>query len=172
MVRLLNVVFRITIIALLLCAVGCGKTPRTGDYLTLDDRPVMSIPADKGVVCFVREDAFIGGGVSYLILENNAEIGALKSGTYFVYEAAEGKHTFSAETESETFITVDVKNGQASYIVGGITMGAFVGRPSLDEITEDTAMRLLEDDDIRYIRRRTPEELEAWKAKKQKKRKY
>lgn len=172
MTRFLTVSFRFMVLVLLLGTVGCGKTPRSGDYLTLDDRPMVSIPADKGVVYFVRKDTFIGGGVSYLILENNAEIGALTSGTYFVYEAAEGKHTFSAETESETFITVDVKNGQTSYIVGGITMGAFVGRSSLDEVTEDTAMRLLEDDDIRYIRRRTPEEYKAWKAKWQKKPKY
>lgn len=168
MTRFLIVSFRFVVLVLLLCAVGCGKTPRTGDYLILDDRPVISIPADKGVVYFVRRNAFRECAVSYQILENNVEIGALKNGTYFAYEVAEGKHTFSAETESEAFITVDVKKGQASYIVGGFAAGVLVGIPSFVEVTEDTAMRLLEDDDIRYIRRRTPEEFIKWQEKQKK----
>lgn len=172
MYRFINVMFRFVVFALLLCAVGCGKTPRAGQYIAVKERPEISVPTDKGIVYFIRKDAFIGGGVSYLILEDNKEIGALKSGTYFVVEADEGKHTFSAETESEAFVTVDVRNGQASYIVGGITLGAFIGRPNLVEVTKETAHRLLEDGDIRYLRLRTPEEFEAWKAKRNKKKMF
>lgn len=161
MLKMLSILSRSVLILMLLMAVGCGKTPRSGEFVELEKRPEIVMPVDKGVVYFVRDDSFIGCAVSYYILENDKPVGALENGTYFALETEEGKHTYGAETESKTFITVDVKNGQASYIIGGVSIGAIVGRPSLEEVSKEEAMKMLEDEDIHYLRRNKEVELQS-----------
>ena len=162
----LSLLSRFALLLLLTLAVGCGKTPKLGEYVKLDERPVLCVPDDKGLVYFIREDSFWDCGISYYITENKARIGALENASYFVIEANSGAHTYSASTSNETTVTVDVENGQAVYILCGVSLGAVMA-PSLTEVTEDVAMRILEDQDIRYLQKRSLKEFEEWQAKRE-----
>lgn len=162
----LSLLSRFALLLLLALAVGCGKTPRLGEYVKLDERPVLCAPDDRGLVYFIREDSFWGCGISYYITENKARIGALENASYFVIEADVGAHTYSASTSNETTITVDVEAGQVVYIIGGVSLGAVMA-PSLAEVTEDVAMRILEDPEIRYLEKRTIKEFEEWRVKRE-----
>jgi hypothetical protein len=91
------------------------------------DRP----QKDKGLVIFYRERKLEGWGVSYNIRDGKKEIGGLPNGSYFVYHATPGSHTFAASTESTARRTVDVAPGKTYYLRGEVEMGLFIGRPHL-----------------------------------------
>lgn len=161
--KLFSLLSRSALLLLLILAVGCGKSPKLGEFVKLDERPALCVPEEKGLIYFIRKDKFFGSSFSYYILENKAPVGALENGSYFVLETSIGAHTYSAKTGSETFITVDVEQGEVVYIIGGVSLGAVMA-PSFSEVTEDVAMRILEDDNIKYLQRRTHKEFEEWQA--------
>ena len=141
---------------------GCAKMPVRGDYM--QDTPPQIVPdQESAVVYFLRESAFTGGGITYLIFEDDTKIGLLKSGSYFIHKATPGKHTYLAETESRAAVTLDIQPGQTYYIEGSVGMGFWAGRPQLTEITKPVADKLLPD--LKYIRLATPEETDAYKQK-------
>lgn len=145
-----------------LLIVGCAKMPLQGDYVK-DTPPKIEQGNEYGIVYFLRESSFGGGGISYFIFEDATKIGVLKSGSYFIHQAAPGKHTYWAETESRAAVTIQVEAGQTYYIEGGVGMGIWAGRPELTEITGKVAEKFLPD--LTYIRLATPEESEAYKQR-------
>lgn len=151
---------------LVLCATmfaGCAKTPTRGEYVKMDSAPVIKPAADEGLVYFLRESAFTGGGMSYFIFEDNTKIGVLRSGSYFIHKSKAGKHTYWGETESKAMVTVNVEAGKTYYVVGGINMGFWAGRPALSEVTEPVARKMLPD--LTYTRLATDQEVDEYKAK-------
>lgn len=141
---------------------ACAPMPQRGDYVQ-DTAPLIEPDPNAAIVYFLREGAFMGGGLSYFIYEDDKKIGLLKSGSYFIHKTVPGKHTFWAETEARAAVTLDVQAGQTYYIEGSVGMGMWAGRPELREITRPLADRLLPD--LKYIRLATPEEAEAYKQK-------
>ena len=97
---------------LFLISVGCAKMPLRGDYVEEKSPPQMQADAQSAAIIFFREWAFTGGGMSYFITEDTNNIGLLKAGSYFAYRAAPGKHTYSAETEARSSVTLDIQPGQ------------------------------------------------------------
>ena len=85
----------------------------------------------KGLVVFYRERHFVGGGVGYNVRDNGTKIGGLPNGSYFVYQANPGTHTFSAATEATDEKPVKVEAGRTYYVRGEIQVGVLVGRPHL-----------------------------------------
>lgn len=146
---------------------GCAKMPLRGDYVKETTAPVIVPDENSGVVYFVRDSAFGGGGISYFIFEDTTKIGLLKSGTYFIHRATPGKHTYLAETEARAVVTLNVEAGKTYYIEGSVGMGFWAGRPELREITEAVARQYLSDLD--YVRLATPEEQEAYRLKEEQK---
>ena len=122
------------------CATGM---PKRGEFTVGEPAPAMAADSNNALVTFLRESAFTGGGISYYIYEDGVRIGALKSGTWFMYRAKPGKHTYHAETEAKDMITLTVVAGENYYIVGGIGMGVWAGRPQLKEASEPFAKSLL-----------------------------
>lgn len=146
---------------------GCAKTPSRSEYTEMNVAPHIEADADSGIVYFLRESAFFGGGISYYIWEDTQKVGLLRSGSYFVHKATIGQHTYWAETESKAFVTLKVDAGKTYYVVGGVGMGMWAGRPTLEIVTEPVASGLLPD--LKYTRLSTEEEQEQYKAKQQKK---
>ena len=144
-------------------AVGCVKMPLRADYVEEKVPPVITPDDQSAVVYFMREWAFGGGGVSYFIHEDMQKIGLLKAGSYFIHRAIPGKHTYSAETEARSSVTLDVKAGQTYYVEGGIGMGFWAGRPQLTEVTKSVADKLLPE--LKYLRLSTPDEAEQYREK-------
>lgn len=149
--------------------VGCAKMPTHYDYYKADTPPVIEPDETSSVVCFVREDAFVGSGISYFINEGEKRIGLLRSGSYFMTKTTPGDHTYWAETEAKTFITVNAKANTTMYVVGGVGMGMWAGRPILQAADEASAKHLIVDDELEYLVMRPEEEAKALKqADKQK----
>ena len=120
---------KIAILGFLACAVflgSCASVQRQGAPAT-GDRP----KAAKGLIIFYREKKFAGWGVGYNVRDGENRIGGLPNGSYFVYDATPGPHTFSAATESKAERTIKVESGKTYYIRGEIEMGLVVGRPYL-----------------------------------------
>ena len=91
------------------------------------DRPEVG----KAMVIFYRERRFVGGGVSYKVLDNGTRIGGLPNGAYFVYQAKPGAHKFTAATESTDEHVLTLEAGKTYYVRGEVHMGVMVGRPQL-----------------------------------------
>jgi len=69
--------------------------------------------------------------MGYNVREGENNIGGLPNGSYFVYDATPGPHTFAASTESTSRRTINVVPGKTYYVRGEIEMGLWVGRPRL-----------------------------------------
>lgn len=147
-------------------SIGCAKMPLRGDYVEEKIPPRIAADDQSAAIYFFREWAFGGGGISYFISEDTQQIGLLKAGSYFVYKAKPGKHTYSAETESRASMALDVQAGQTYYVEGNIGMGFWAGRPQLSEVTKPVFDKALPD--LTYIRLATPEEAAQYKEKNQK----
>ena len=161
---------KLSLLCLLIAAVllaGCAKMPLREDYVKEATAPVVTPDETSGVVYFVRDSAFGGAGISYFIFEDTTKIGLLKSGTYFIHKTTPGKHTYYAETEARSSVTLDVEAGKTYYVEGSVGLGFLAGRPQLMEITEPVAKQYLPE--LEYIRLATPEEVEAYKLKEQEK---
>lgn len=163
----MNKLLSFCIVALLfLFSVGCAKMPLRGDYVEEKSPPQIQADEQSAAIVFFREWAFTGGGMSYFITEDTNNIGLLKAGSYFAYRATPGKHTYSAETEARSSVTLDVQPGQTYYIEGGIGMGFWAGRPQLSEVTKPIFDKAKPD--LKYIRIATPEEAAQFKEKEEK----
>ena len=148
-----------------LSLIGCGPVPTRADYSYMDTAPIIEPDEESAVIYFFRESAFIGGGISYFVVEDGKNIGMLKSGSYFIHKTTPGMHTYSAETEAKTFLTLNTDAGKKYYVAGGISIGFWAGRPMLQEVTEITARHMLQQD-LKYIRLNSDEEAEAYRAAK------
>jgi hypothetical protein len=85
----------------------------------------------KGLVIFYREKKLEGWAMGYNVRDGENNIGGLPNGSYFVYDAKPGPHTFAASTEATSRRTIDVVPGKTYYVRGEIEMGLWVGRPHL-----------------------------------------
>ncbi|MDR1659899.1 MAG: DUF2846 domain-containing protein [Desulfovibrio sp.] len=157
--KIIHVLLAVVVIGVM----GCAKMPLRADYVYETTPQIVTADATSAAVYFLRESAFVGGGISYFIFEDATKIGLLKSGTYFVYKAMPGKHTYWAETEGKSSVTLDVQAGQTYYIEGGIGIGFWAGRPQLSEVTRPVAERILPE--LKYVRLSTEEEAAQIRAK-------
>ena len=147
-----------------LITTGCATMPMRGDYIE-SAPPQIVTDQEHAVICFLREGAFGGSAITYYIWEDEQKIGLLKSGSYFIHQTKPGKHTYWAETEARTAVTLEVKAAQTYYVEGGINLGFWAGRPQLIEITKPVADKLLPG--LKYLRLATDAEREQYKAKEQ-----
>lgn len=102
----------------------------------------------KGLVIFYRESKFAGGGVGFVIFDINKppagtdlgsgpQIGSLPNGSYFVYNAAPGKHIFSGSTTARpaTYYCWATIESNETYYVQAKLWGSFILVPSYPELT-------------------------------------
>src|SRR5438093_52484 len=87
---------------------GCASTgAQSSAAPAAADRP----NPGKGLVIFYRESHFKGGGVGFIVRDveelkpgtpgSGPQIGSLPNGSYFVYNATPGKHTFAGSTTAK-----------------------------------------------------------------------
>jgi hypothetical protein len=94
---------------------------------------VENIPENSSVVYIYRPSGFVGGGVAPNLYTDKGKTYLVKiyPGGYFPYFAKPGEVDFSAATEAESSVTLDIKPGQIYYVKLTIGIGFFVGRPHL-----------------------------------------
>ncbi len=86
---------------------------------------------NKGEVVFFRIGAYAGAGVWFKIRDNGQELGKLTNASWFAVPVDPGKHTFTAATENQTKLTLEIDPGETYYVRGTVHMGLLVGEPSL-----------------------------------------
>jgi hypothetical protein len=118
-------------LALLAIVTGCASVERDTASIT-QDRP----KPGRALIYFYRPRRVMGMAVGFGVWEGDRKIGGLPNGSYFVYDASLGTHTFSASTEVTKTVTINVQPGRTYYIEGTLGMGAFVGRPELTIVSE------------------------------------
>jgi hypothetical protein len=94
---------------------------------------------NKGLVFIYRESSMVAVLRGIYIKANGKRVGALNSGTYFVYEASPGPVTFAAEDwiQGDRTRTIDVEPGKEYYIRGTLSLGVPDIEPRI-EIVNDT----------------------------------
>jgi hypothetical protein len=93
---------------------------------------------DKGLVYFYRESEFVGSARGIYISAGDTRIGALNSGTYFVYWAEPGKNVFSAENalDDNAVRTINIEPGKKYYLRGELKFGFWDVEPHLTIVHE------------------------------------
>lgn len=133
---------------------GCTIMPHGANY-AYEERPVLTPDDSSGIVYFLRESAFVGGGASYFIYEDDQKIGLLASGTYFVHQAKLGKHIYIAGDDLRSAVSLEIQPGQTYYMVSWVSTPGILGAPPLNlkEIPPSVAERALPQ--LKYIRMKT-----------------
>ena len=100
---------------------------------------IEKIPENSGLVYIYRSPGFVGGGVTPNLYTDKGKTYLVKiyPGGYFPYFAKPGEVEFSAATEAESSVTLDIKPGQVYYVKLSIGIGFFVGRPHLTVVTPE-----------------------------------
>ena len=93
------------------------------------DYAILNVYRYGGTGSLISYDLYLGDSVICRVQNNYKTTLHIKK---------DGLNTLWARTESKSEIPIDVKMGKTYYLRCGITMGAFVGRPSLELIDSKT----------------------------------
>ena len=127
-----------------ICCSGCVIMPSGAEY-SYDIQPNIFPDDSSGVVYFMRENEFTGGGRGWFISEGNKKIGVVRGGTYFIHKTTPGKHSYIVDTHATSVVTIDVEAGKKYYLLSWVTVPVFVGtiRWHQKEIPASVANELL-----------------------------
>jgi hypothetical protein len=103
-------------------------------------------------VIFYRQNKMAGGLVSYKINHGDILIGKITPGSVIKFQSPPGLQTFTAKTEGESSIKIDIQPGQMYFVECGISAGAFVGHPSFRQVFAAEAKREIAKIDSRVLR--------------------
>jgi len=136
----------ITLLSLFLTISGCGHFLTTPEYSIQPYQGISQHQSDKATVVFLWPDRRYGTA-TLAVQENRAIIGALQGGTYFSRAVTPGPHTFAVDSglieHSRERVSLAAITGRAYFI--RYTSGGFLVVPTLDIISEDTALAQLPD---------------------------
>ncbi|HYA43842.1 MAG TPA: DUF2846 domain-containing protein [Syntrophobacteraceae bacterium] len=107
----------------------------------LKEHASYTAPGDpnKGIVFIYRESSMMGVLRGIYIKANGKRVGALNSGTYFVYQADPGPVTFAAEDwiQGDRTRTLDVEAGKQYYIRGTLSPGVPDVEPRIEIVNDN-----------------------------------
>ena len=86
-------------------------------------------PEGKGQVVFFRPSRIGGMALVFTVRENDADLGKLSNGKYFVQVAEPGIHEF--EIGRNDTVRLEVESGQTYFLQNNISMGIIAGRANL-----------------------------------------
>jgi hypothetical protein len=88
-------------------------------------------PAGKSQVVFFRTGAYMGAATWFKVRENGEELGKLSNQSYFVAVLDPGPHTFTAATENQTHLKLELDPDETYYVRGTLQMGLLLYEPNL-----------------------------------------
>lgn len=103
-------------------------------------------PAGMGQVVFFRPSKFAGAAVSYKVRTGEGlqtVVGNMSNGVYFTFQGAPGSYQFSGATESKDAITVEIEDGETTFVEGGLAIGIVMGRPDLKPSSKEAFEKAL-----------------------------
>jgi Protein of unknown function (DUF2846) len=94
-----------------------------------------SVPAPNlATVYFYRLHNSPGGAVGVDLTDNGIDIGTLQDGTYFVYHANPGVHSFTATTDTAATQNFTLQPGASYYIKAKVVPSQHLFQPSLSVV--------------------------------------
>ncbi len=133
-----SIILLMTITAVFFILNSCGM-PATGPAFI----KATPIETGKAVVYFYRPWSMFGHSVDAGIKENDSteEFVKIENGYYYPLIVTPGKYRFWSKmaSEAESSILMDVKEGESYYVYISISMGVWIGRPTLEEVLQDRA---------------------------------
>lgn len=106
---------------------------------------VENVNSDEALIYFYRPKRIFGAAVSYDVKEGGNVAGTLYNGGFFPYKTSAGKKYIEAKTERKTSLVLPVENGNVYFVRGGVGWGVLMGRPTLDLIRPETALKEIRD---------------------------
>jgi hypothetical protein len=85
-------------------------------------------------VYFYRLQNSPGGAVGVDITDNGIDIGNLQDGTYFVYHANPGQHSFTATTDTTSTQNLRLQSGATYYVQASVVPRQHLFQPSLSVV--------------------------------------
>ncbi|OQW56841.1 MAG: hypothetical protein A4S17_13225 [Proteobacteria bacterium HN_bin10] len=90
---------------------------------------VSAPPEGKGQVVFFRPNRFVGAALTFTVRENDADLGRLPNGRYFVHVAEPGIHEY--EIGRNDTMRMEIEPGETYYAIQSTQMGIVAGRAVL-----------------------------------------
>jgi uncharacterized protein DUF2846 len=115
------------ILPALMCA--CNSV-QTGQQSSFVSGPSPSL----ATVYFYRPQNSPGAAVGVDITDNGIDVGTLQDGTYFVYHANPGQHSFTATTDTASTQNFRLQAGATYYIKAGVVSRQHLFQPSLSVV--------------------------------------
>lgn len=121
-------------------AVTLAATAVPGAELAAKEKALNTIalptpPAGKAQIVWFRKGG-LGPIVGCSVKENEQKISSLGAGRYFIMFAEPGTHTFKVSSEATDTLVLELKPGDTKYASCKIAMGLFIGRPKIDQSSE------------------------------------
>jgi len=96
-----------------------------------DAGAVPAPPPGKGQIVFFRPNRYVGLAEWFKVRESGVELGKLANGAFFICVLDPGKHTFTAATENQDRLILELDDGETLYVKGGLSMGVVMGEARL-----------------------------------------
>ena len=84
---------------------------------------------NRAIIYFYRPANSLGGAGGVDIQDNGIDIGTLQNGTYFVYYANPGLHSFTATTDTASTQNFQLQAGATYYIETGVVSSQHLFSP-------------------------------------------
>ena len=129
---------KLKLVLCLLLFTGCA-TSMVASLTKHGSHYVPTNNSDIGLIYIYRESEFTGSLRGVYIDANGKRIGALNSGTYFVYETTPGETVVSVENwlGKDISRTLQVEAGKSYYVKGGVKMGLWDAVPYINLIVAE-----------------------------------
>ena len=115
------------LIGLLMGVPGCALKPALPARKT-------PVPPNTALVYFNRPRSNVGATISMDVQDNAIDLGTLSNGTYFLYHANPGVHTFTLTTNTTAFQTLKLQGGMTYYVRVSIERVGMNYRPHLEVV--------------------------------------
>lgn len=88
-------------------------------------------PPGKGQVVFFRKPLLSLVPFNWHVHEGDTTVCPMEAATYCVAVVTPGDHTYEVHTEAKSELKLEVDEGETYYVIGGISMGLIVNRPTI-----------------------------------------
>ena len=100
---------------------------------------------DEVLIYYYRPSKFIGSGVYYDVDENHKTVTTLYNGGYYPHFTTAGDKLVEASTEGTSELFFTAEKGKTYFVRGKVNVGLVMGRPSLKLVSEEKALKELQE---------------------------
>jgi len=129
---------KIVLFSVLVLLSACGSLGHKFDGL---QKP----GAEEALIYYYRPGKFWGSGVYYDIEENQKTVTTLYNGGYYPHFTEPGDKRIEASTEAKTELLFTAEKGKTYFVRGKVNMGVLMGRPSLNLVPPEKALREIQE---------------------------